>query len=128
MLLQGGTPGHQGSSHSLWVPSTRAGPGHITKAPEAASAHSSGLLCPGPHPGGLWPLVPAPTSSLLRSPGSALTQFFVLGPGSLSKKSLLFLLLPPAGTGALSPWGSAGPQGFMVLLLVFLGMFPGQAI
>lgn len=36
LLLQRGAPGHEGCSHGLWVPSPRTGPGHITKAPEAA--------------------------------------------------------------------------------------------
>lgn len=124
LLLHGGAPGHQGCSHGFRVPSPRAGPGHIAKAPEAAPGCSSGGLCPGPRPG------PQPwvRGSLLLPPGSALTQFLLLGPGSLSKEALLLLLLPPAATGALSPWGSAGPPCSMLLLLALLGMFPGQAI
>lgn len=124
LLLQGGTPGHQGCGHGLRVPSPRAGPGHIAKAPEAAPPRSSWVLCPGPSPGWLRPSVP---TSLLRPLGSALTQFFLLGPGSLSEEPLLLLLPLPAVTGALSPWGSAGSLCLM-LLLVLLGMFLGQAI
>lgn len=124
LFLQGGAPGHQGCSHGLWVPSPRAGPGHIAEAPEAAPPCSSGVLCPGPGPGWLWHPVPG---SLLRPPGPALTQFLLLGPGSLSEQPLLLLLLPPAVTGALSPWGSAGSL-CLTLLLALLGMFPGHAI
>ena len=123
LLLQGGAPGHQGCSHGLWVPSPRAGPGHIAKAPEAAPPCSSWVLCPGPSPGRLWPSVP---TSLLCPLGSALTQFFLLGSGSLSEEPLLLLLLSPVVTGALSPWGSAG--SLCLVLLLLLGMFPGQAI
>lgn len=125
LLLQRGAPGHQGCSHGLWVPSPRAGPGHITKSPEAAPPCSSGVLCPRPSPGWFGPSVPL---SLLRPPGSALSQFFLLDPGSLSEEPLLFLLLSPALTGALSPWGSTGSLCFSLLLLALLGMFPGQAI
>lgn len=125
LFLQGGTPGHQGCSHSFWVPSPRAGPGHITEAPETAPPCSSGLLCPGPPGSGwLWPLVPL---RLLGSPGSALTQFFLLGPGSLLEESPLLFLLPPAVTGAFIPWGSAGSL-CLVLLLAPLGMFPSQTV
>lgn len=124
LLLQGGPSGHQGCSHGLWVPSPRAGPGHIAKAPEAAPPCSSWVLCPGPSPGRLWPLVP---TSLLCPPGSALTQFFLLGPGSLSEEPLFLLLLSPVLTGALSPRGLPGSLCF-VLLLLLLSMFLGQAI
>lgn len=124
LLLQGGAPGHQSCSHSFWVPSPRTGPGHITKAPEIAPPCSSGLLCLGPGPGWLWPLVPL---SLLCSPGSTLTELFLLGPDSFLEESLLLFLLPPAVTGSFSPWGSMGSL-CLTLLLAFLGMFPGQAI
>jgi hypothetical protein len=58
----------------------------------------------------------------------ALTQFFLLGPGSLSEEPLLLLLLSPTVTGALSPQGSAGSLCFPLLLLALLGMLPSQAI
>lgn len=125
LFLQRGTPGHQGCSHGLWVPSTRAGPGHITKAPEAAPPRPSWVLGPGPRPGRLCPSVPL---SLLSPSGSALTQFLLLGPGSLSEKPLFLLLLTPAVTGAPSPWGSAGSLGLQLLPPPFLGMLPSQAI
>lgn len=128
LFLQGGPPGHQGCSHGLWVPSPRAGPRDISKAPEAASSSSSRVFCSGPGPGWLQPLGPV---SILLPPGSALTQIFCLGPGTLLEEPLL-LLLPPAVTGALSPWGSAGYLCFtlllLLLLLLLLGMFSGQAI
>lgn len=124
LLLQRGAPGHQGCSHGLWVPSTRAGPGHIAKAPEAAPPCPSRVLCPGPSPGRLWPFVPL---SLLSPPGSALTQFLLLGPGSLSEKPLFLLLLSPAVTGALSSGGSAG-SFCLQLLPLLLGMLPSQAL
>lgn len=124
LLLQGGAPGHQGCGHGLRVSSPRAGPGHIAKAPEAAPPRSSWVLCPGPSPGWLRPSVP---TSLLRPLGSALTQFFLLGPGSLSEEPLLLLLPLPAVTGTLSPWGSAGSL-CLVLLLLLLGVFLGQAL
>lgn len=124
LLLQGRAPGHQGCSHGFWVSSARAGPGHITEAPESAPPRSSGVLCPGPGPGWLQHSIPG---SLRCPPGSALTQFFLLGPGSLLEEPLLLLLLPPALTRALSPWGSAGSL-CLALLLALLGMFPGHAI
>lgn len=125
LLLQGGAPGHQGCGHGLWVPSSRARPGHIAKAPEATPPCSSWVFCPGPNPGWLWPSVP---TSLLCPLCLALTQFFLLGPGSLSEEPLLLLLLLPAVTGALSPWGSAGSLCLLLLLLVLLCMLPGQAL
>lgn len=124
LFLQRGAPGHQGCSHGLWVPSTRAGPGHIAKAPEAAPLCPSWVFCPGPSPGRLWPFVPL---SLLSPPGSALTQFLLLGPGSLSEKPLFLLVLSPAVTGALSPWRSAGSLCLQLLPLL-LGMLPSQAL
>lgn len=125
LLLQGGSSGYQGCSHGLWVPAPRAGPGYVTEAPEATPPRPSGVLCSGPCPGWLWPLVPR---SLLCPPGSALTQFFLLGPGSLSEEPLLLLLLSPAVTRSLSPWRSADSLCLTLLLLTLLGMFPGQAI
>lgn len=125
LFLQGGTPGHQCCSHGFWVPSPRAGPRHITEAPESAPPCASGVLCPGPGSGRLRSAIP---ERLLRPPSSALTQFLLLGPGSLSKEPLLLLLLPPAVPGALRPWGSAGSLCLTPLLLALLGMFPGHAI
>lgn len=124
LFLQRGASGHQGCSHGLWVPPTRAWPGHITKAPEAAPSCPSWVFCPGPRPGRLCPSVPL---SLLSPPGSALTQFLLLGPCSLSEKPLLLLVLPPAVTGALSPWGSAGCL-CLQLPPPFLGVLSSQAV
>ena len=126
LFLQGGTPGHQCCSHGFWVPSPRAGPRHITKAPESAPPCASGVLCPGP--GSDW-LRSSIAKCLLCPPGSARTQFFLLGPGSLSEEPLLLLLLPPVVPRALSPWGSAGSLCLtLLLLLALLGMFPSHAI
>ena len=110
---------------AFWVPSPRAGPRHITEAPESAPPCASGVLCPGTGSGRLRSAIP---ERLLRPPGSALTQFLLFGPGSLSEEPLLLLLLPPAVPGALSPWGSAGSLCLTPLLLALLGMFPGHAI
>lgn len=105
LFLQRGAPGHQRCSHGLWVPSTRAGPGHITKAPEAAPPCPLWVLCPGPRPERLCPSAPL---SFLSPSGSALSQFLLFGPGSLSEKPPFLLLLTPAVAGALSPLGSEG--------------------
>lgn len=119
LLLQGGAPGHQGRRHGLRVPSPRAGPGHITEAPEVAPPYSPGLLGPGSRPR---------LRLLLRPPGSALPQFLLLGPGPLLEESPLLLLLPPAEAAALSLGGPAGSLRLALLLLALLGMLPGQAI
>lgn len=99
LFLQRGAPGHQCCSHGLWVPSTRTGPGHVTKAPEAAPP------CPGPR---LERICLSAPLSFLSPPGSALAQFLLLGPGSLPEKPLFLFLPKPAVAGALSPLGSAG--------------------
>lgn len=125
LFLQRGAPGHQGCGHGLRVPPPRAGPGHITKAPEAAPPCSSWGLCPGPSPGWLWPSVP---TSLLCPPGPALSQLLLLGPGPLSEAPLLLLLPRPAVTGACSPCRSAGSLCPALLPPPPLGALPGQAV
>lgn len=99
----GAGAGHQGCSHGLTVLSPRAGPGHVTKVPEAAPPCLSGVLGPG-----LW----VPVSLLCLLLGLLvwlLCSSSSLALGSLSKEPLVLLLpsacgdakvpLPPAVAG-----------------------------